>query len=143
MSDMKDEDAGWLKHCFTVQLDVEALQAEIAQSKINKGLKEKLEMLIDILFCNERIIHYRTSVNYFLEKLIDPCPTCKKYSYRIEKSVPKEGNPDYCVTTFICEPCKGHKVEMIVPYKLVLAYCHFYQITPPERGQQFSDDFTR
>lgn len=142
MSDFADEDAGWLKQCFTAQLDVEKLQEEIKQSKMKKELKDKLEMLIDILFCNERIIYYKTSVNYFLEKLIDPCPNCKKYMFRIESATPKQGT-SYYVTKFICESCRTHAVEIIVPYKLIAAYCDFYSLPHPEDGKDFQGNISR
>ncbi len=137
------EDKHWTSHIVTQHVDIEKLAEELAKSKIKKELKEDILVLIKILECNEKIIHYRTSINYFLEKLIPECPNCNKYCFRIESAIPKEGNHDYYTTKLICEQCLRHSVDIIVPYKLIVSYCHFYQIPPPIHGQEFQDHFAR
>lgn len=135
------DNAHWTKHCFTEHVDPEELMSDIEKSKIRTDLKGKIKTLVQILHCNERIIHYRTSVNYFLEKLTDECPNCNCYSYRIPSAEPKDGSADFYSFQLTCERCKKHSIQMILPYKLLVSYCHFYQITPPNLGERFTDNF--
>lgn len=138
-----DENAHWTAHCFTQHIDPEAMEKEVDKSKMKKELKEQVKTLIAILHCNERIIHYRTSINYFLEKIIEPCPNCHGYFYRIPSANTHEGSKDYYSCVLLCEKCKRHNVTIVLPYRLVVSYCHFYQLTPPEQGKPFFDQFPR
>lgn len=136
---MKRADAHWSDHCFTKHVDVEELMAAIKKSKIKKELKEQIETLVEILFCNERIIHYRTSINYFLEKLVDACPTCEEYSYRIVQATPKPDNSWFYICELTCERCKRHRVDIMLPFKVVQEYCRFHQIEEPNQGDALQD----
>lgn len=136
---MNDADAHWTQHCFTQHLDPEKFAEEVKKSKMKKELKAQIEVLLSILFCNERIIHYRTSINYFLEKLIDQCPNCHKYEYRIINAEPKDGNTSFYECELICERCQRHNVSLVLPFKLVQSYCQFYEIKTPAEGEKFED----
>jgi len=124
---------------FSKHIDTEKMLDMLKKSKIKKELKDQVEILIDILFCNEKIIGYRSSINYFLEKLIEQCPTCNKYEYRIKSASPKDGNNDFYICSLLCNKCKTHSIEIILPFKLIQSYCNFHNLTPPVIGEAFEN----